>query len=490
MDDELEEEQESQDGGQEEQGGGEEEQQDEGQQQQQEQQQKLKLQEKLDRAKLKALNIKLKMKSAVALTGTDNQLYQKAKKNKNLASDVAAIDATLAMNMVKNSSKAMSATPGLQYILIFALVFFLAICVVAMMYSIFSGNSEFGITGKDFYGARVVYKDDEKATASIVEDYVELLETGIEQANNTSLTNLDMSINITLPDEEFSYSEFDEGEFASSYPVAYSTALQIAQLVYKVDNGAASSGSLVETVNGIKYFGIVKVDENANDTDDIAEIITDSILANATFKNKDTSKTEIDAADVDAAKNQISANLQATYSQEKYSQRVEKIFVKDYILTGEQKLTGMAQENYVAFMFMPKTDVSFSKLSFAVSGSDLSEFTIKLKRNGEEVNINKDDADYSTDENDNKFIYSTNLMVPISAFQYDAIDTNNLDALSEGMSLFDIVENSELNYSIYLETKTSDTDVQYLTIKQNGIVVELSNSEKFNFAEFETKWSA
>lgn len=467
---------------------GQEEQQDAEQEEQQEQQQKLKIQERILKVRLKALNVKLKMKSSVALTGNDNTLYQKAKKNKNLASDCAMIDATLSMNMVKNASKAMSSTPGLQYVLIFSLIIFVAICFIAIIYSIFGGTSEFGITGTDFYGARVVYKDDEKSVSYIVEDYVELLGAGIEHANNQSLTNLNITINIELPDEEYSYEDFDEAEFASSYPVAYSTALQIANLVYKVDNGAAASGSLVETINGIKYFGVVKVDEDGNGSDDVAEIITKSILDYSTFKNKDATNPDLNASDVENARNQITSSLQALYSQEKYSQRAEKLFVKDYILTGEEKLKGMSSENYVAFIFMPKKDVSFSKLSFAVSGSNLNDFKITLKENGNELNLKKDDSDYSTDEGTSNFIYSTTLFVTVPGFKFADIDESNTNALSEGMSLMDIVLSEELDYTIYLKSETNENGVQYLTIKKNGVVVELENSEKFNFSEFETEW--
>ena len=56
------------------------------------------------------------------------------------------------------------------------------------------------------------------------------------------------------------------------------------------------------------------------------------------------------------------------------------------------------------------------------------------------------------------------------------------------MSLFDIVESSELNYQTYLETGTNEKGEEYLTFKTNGIYVAFSCSQKFIAVEFETNF--
>ena len=86
-------------------------------------------------------------------------------------------------------------------------------------------------------------------------------------------------------------------------------------------------------------------------------------------------------------------------------------------------------------------------------------------------------------EEKQSYIYSVSGIVLLSAETFTDIDENNLTALADGLSLFDIVENSELNNDYYL---TDSNGV--LNLKRNGVVVELQNDEAFNFVEFETGW--
>ena len=59
--------------------------------------------------------------------------------------------------------------------------------------------------------------------------------------------------------------------------------------------------------------------------------------------------------------------------------------------------------------------------------------------------------------------------------------------LSEGMSLFDIVQTIG-DYETYLEKSAESENQDCWTIKLNGVVVKMNNKEAFNFVEFETKW--
>jgi len=43
------------------------------------------------------------------------------------------------------------------------------------------------------------------------------------------------------------------------------------------------------------------------------------------------------------------------------------------------------------------------------------------------------------------------------------------------------------NYETYLTTPAGES---YLTIKKNGVVVNVSNTEAFNLVEFETSWQS
>ena len=458
---------------------------------------KKRVEEKLLKNKLKLIMSNLVVRTY--LRPDEKQTIKKARKHENLKNDIKIIYTMLAINKAKLTMKTISSSPALYYVFIGALILLLIICVVAFIGSIMpwlfpedeeggtggTVNSQFGIKGSDFYGARMIYKDDEKSAVAIIEDYVELVENGIEETKtitSASGTSVTLEVNIALPAEDYDYLTYDETTFKSEYPVLHTTVLDIAKIVYKADNSVDYSGlNLLECVNGILYFGY-----GQTVMADVSKIVTDAIVNNTTYEI--SGEGEIDKAnDLDP---QITQKLETLYSNTKYHTRTEKLFVKDYILAGDDKMMeNISKENYVAFIFMPKKNVSFSKCSFSVGNADLSEFTINMANNGSAITLTKDNFDFGTEDTGNTFIYTTGENKNISVDTFTDIDTNNLNALSEGVSLFDIVENEDINYSTYLETKT-ETGVEYLTIKQNGLVVSLSNKEAFNFVEFETMWQA
>lgn len=483
----------------------EDEEEEEEEQESEEEKKKKELEEKILKNKLKAIFTKVSKGSATKLNATDKKTVKDAKKHENLAKDIKKINMVLAINKVKKTMKMMSSSPAFFYVFMGILIIFLIICVVAIVGSMMpwlfpddensknGASAMFGITGKDFYGARMVYTDDDLAAKSIIEDYVELVENGISEAESiTSATasasgeslSVVLTVNIELPNEEYDYSQFNETTFMSEYGVLYSTVYEIAKIVYKADNGTDfAGGSLTDCVNGILYFGY-------GDMTEISNYLIPVIVQNSTFVSSNDTEGKLDQ--VNDINPLIENKLTTLYGNTKYSTRTEKLFVKDYILTGEDDMMkNISQQNYIAFIFMPKKNVNFTKFSFSVGNADLTNFEIELTNNGDKVNISKDDFDFSIEENSSKqsYIYSSGLFTNESAGVFTDIDTNNLSALAEGLSLFDIVDSVD-NYSTYLETKTDANSVQYLTIKQNGVVVSLSNTEAFSFVEFETKWNA
>lgn len=445
-----------------------------------EQKRQFEIEEKILKNQLRATMARISG-GAIALNMSEKQTMKKAKAHPNLKKEMTTVNLILVANKTKLAMKTMSASPVLYYVFIGVAILFLVICVVAFIGSIMPWlfpnedgstgdvSSAFGITGKDFYGARMVYRNDEKASISIIEDYVELVESGINETKTLETGELTLTINITLPDDEFDYSQFEENDFKSQHAVLYNTVFDIAKAVYNVDNSATYSGtSLIECVDGILYFGF-----NQTIMADVSGIVSNAISTNTTVS---------DGSDVSS---QIQSKIGALYSQPKYDIRTEKLFVKDFILDGEDdKVKGISKENYVAFIFMPKNSVTFKKLSFSAGNADLSEFEIKLLNNGSEISLKKDDSDFGG-ESGNTYIYTSNENVNVSASMFADIDANNLSALSAGLSLFDVVESVD-NYSLYLQ----ENENSVYTVKKNGVVAELNNKEAFNFVEFETTWQA
>jgi len=460
-------------------------------------QQQFELEGKLLKNKLRAIFRDVSVSSRTSLKFTEKQTVKKAKAHPNLKQEINRVNTVLASNKVKNISKMMSSSPMLMYVLIGALVIFLLISVFAFFDSLLGGdgnnpNAVAGITGNDFYGARMVYKDDEKARSSMVEDYVELIIDGIDETKSiTSITagggtyNVELTINLNVPGENFDYSTFNETDFYGSYQTLYDAILETSKVVYQVDNGNAYTGSsLVECVDGIKYFGFANMTE-------IVPIVEQVVSENMTFTAEDDAGSIVSDGTTlnqiqDSIETETANKLTTLFSNDVYSVRTEKLFVKDYILESEDAmLTGIEKENYVAMIFMPKHNVTFTKLSFMVSNTDFANFEISFSANGNTIEMQTDGANISNREGSEAYIYYADSSASVGAFD-DDINTNNLSALANGMSLYDIVESVD-NYETYLTTPAGES---YLTIKKNGVVVNVSNTEAFNLVEFETSWQS
>lgn len=490
----------------------EEDEEDQEQEMQEEEDKKKKLEEKALKTKLTIMAGRLVAKGDVVLNAQDKKTVKDAKKHKPLKEDINRINAILIANKVKKTmqtvGKVASSGPALWYVVLGALIIFLIICVIVIIVSIVQsatgagGGSEFGINGKDFYGARMVYKNDEIASVCMVEDYVELVENGINSttaiktaSKDGKTYNVEVSVNIALPEEDYNFEEFDEAEFQAEYAVLYETIFDIAKIVYKVDNNAETTATtLIECVDGILYFGY---GETA--MAEISTLLTDKIVENITFTSKDDSEHKLTIADI---QNVATPKLTTLYAEAKYAVRTEKLFIKDFILESDDaKVSGVTAENYIAMIFMPKKNVTINKFSFVAGGENLSDLTVELFNNGSSINIIKDDADYGqdlpTEEGEEEteqpkkeaYIYMTNEDLGITVETYQDIDENNLTALKDGMSLYDVVEKVN-DYSIYLELSTQSQTIQFYTFKLNGVYVKLNCSNPFAFTEFETLWEA
>ena len=453
-----------------------------------EQQAKLALEEKVLKNRLKQIFRNVATSGKTSLSITDKQRIKKAKAFPNLKDDIKKINTLLNSNKVKAVSKLMSASPVLVFVGIGFLLIFLIIAVIAAVGSIMpwlfgeENNGEigaaFGIKGTDFYGARMVYADDEKATLKIVEDYAKFVENGILQVKQiTSVTasnggesfDVALTINITLPSEDYNYSTFEENQFKTDYIDLYTVIYDIAKIVYKADNSTDYTGtSLIECVNGIKYFGFANIET-------IKQNVLSSIVSKTSYASSNDIENKLTQNDINSA---VETKLNEFYSDAKYALRTEKLFVKDYILEGDKMISGITKQNYVAMIFMPRKNVTFTKISFSVGGSNLTELVINV--NG--TNLTSDGNNLGTEEKQT-YIYGKN--VNISANKFEHIDENNLNALNGEMSLFDIVENVG-DYSIYLQNPEG---ANYLTLKTaNSVVVEIENNEAFYFMEYETMW--
>lgn len=458
----------------------------------------LQVEEKLKRNQLKQILRNIGM-MRTRLTSKEKRIIKESKRFKRLKPQIERINTALNANKLRNFSKMMSATPLLAYIGIFMLFVFLIIAVFAVIESIMpwlfggsnndnGGNAAFGVTGNDFYGVRMVYQDDDKANKQIVEDYVNFVENGILKAQQTTSINaggtdynVELNItHITIP-EGYDYSKFNEETFKTDYPQLSANVLNIAKETFKVDNINSDvkeydGTSIIDCVSGIKYFGIGNLDV-------VAPMVAEEIIVPSAIKVKDSEGNEISVEEStltsieDAIETLLVDNYKLTPA---YSVRTQKLFVKDYILDSADKMvSGVTSEKYVQMIFMPNKNVTFTSLSFAVGNADLTNF--KMFIDGKE--IKHDGNNLGTAENQS-YIYSSGA-INISAGEFEDINTEDKTALSEGLSLFEISKLA--TFDKYL---SANTETGVLELKQNGVIVEMSNEEAFLVIEYESKWTA
>ena len=450
---------------------------------------KFELEEKLLKNKLRATFTKLIESKKPLLTATEKKDVKKAKAHPNLKGDINRINIALLANRAQVVYKAISSSPALYYVFIGILILLLIILVVAWIGSIMpwlfpdenndgTASAQAGITGTDFYGARMIYKDEEKATTAIVEDYVEFVENGILESEQ--ITKIEASaggefevtldINITTPADNYDYSNFNETQFMSEYSTLYNMVFDIAKVIYKIDNEVDYTGStLIECVEGIKYFGY-------GDIATLVDAVDDTLISNLVVVDTNDTENKLTQADISA---KVQEKLLAYYETVPTA-RTAKLFVKDYILSGNEMMKGIKQENYVAFIFMPKKNVELTQISFIVGNADLSNFEISI----DGTDLIRSNENLGTDE---KPTYLYSFIGTKNAGEYMFIDKTNLKALEKDQSLFDVLKLN--NPELYLDGIEIE-GTTYYTYKQGGVVVEMSNTGAFNFVEFETKWQA
>lgn len=412
-------------------------------------------------------------------------ISQARKKYPKDVADIEQLIKAKRQNILRNGLAGGSALVGLLFFLGIILIIVLAIAAVfdLMFGWLNQGDGEgmstqFGVNGEDFYGCRVVYTDDEQSKLDIVRDYV-----GVVQASVTLLeeNNSNLDITIELPSEEYDYNNFDENTFASEYADLYGILTLMVDDVYSYDQTEEiAETTFDEKLEAIKYFGF---DNTLSTT--IAETISGYINDNDMYASTDEDNP------VDSTIEQVIVDtIGSLLADEEYNIRTEKIYLKDYIFAdSESMMENIAEENYIAMIFMPKTDVHFNYFSFILSNIDFDNFNMYVSRSGGQVILTGTQWSSESEEGVDSYLFesSQNLIVPAPTFTN--IDTTNLNLLSQGVSTYELLQMEEADYSIYLESITDEQGNNVLTWKDGDVTVRFESEQPFYFAEFETDWS-
>jgi len=454
--------------------------------------------ERLVRNKLRLLLWKVKSKKLTNITDIkDTNTIKKAKKMGKFKKELASIEVAKALNAKQKISAVASAGPALYYVAIGVLILLAVMILMAVFSSVFSslsggeedatGKSFKGVTGTDFYGVRVAYQNESLASTQIIEDYVNLVVAGAENVKQTTTVSvggtqyaLQLTLNFEIP-TGYEYANFEESSFSTNYGVVYNASFEIAKIIYKIDNETDFVGSsLIDCAKGIKYFGYA-------DVNTIAETTAQILLDNTTIKATKDSEDVTDSSTLENIKTQIQQDVVSEISAElsTLEVRAEKLFVKDIILTGDEMVSGITKENYVYYMFMPNKQVNFTSFVFALQGQDFQNFQIEGSYNGTNYEVITDGQNFGNDTNFGYLYLTGDVNITVNAFA--DIDTNNLQALSEAQSIFDIITNQSLNTELYLQLNTVE-ELSIYGLKTSGFTITTSNSSPFIISEFTTIW--
>jgi len=282
--------------------------------------------------------------------------------------------------------------PNIQW---FALVFgvLAIVCLVVLLIFASVGSAQqaggleslYGANGKDFYGVRLIYKDEAKEKEEIINNFISVLRGSInhvESAWKAEDGSLELDIYLELPENVTATELILESE--GVYKEEYEVVTEMALAVNSADGGAGGE-SLIEIVDGIQYFGIAGAELNTEVAEVIIEYINSNDSYNYTGEDDIDSELEID-------------NGIRNYINQTCVTRTEKLFVEDHMFESESdQLKVTAMRNYVAMIYLTKQNISVNHLWMRAIQEDLT-ISMKLFNAGTEIALNPEGADFGKPE--------------------------------------------------------------------------------------------
>ena len=352
---------------------------------------------------------------------------------------------------------------------------------------------------EDFYGLRTVYSNDDKARASIIEDYNYIIDQSLAGLPSGDMTVnekafVKLTVDVSLEDEEdkdfdfsiFAVSEEDEltdaeNKLKQADEDRYKIIKAIAREMYKVDNSdyPEDSDTLVEIVDGIKYFGITDEIKNLLETTEDERLsIIDYIAKHYSFETVTIGEETKNFEDLngEGQLTELATELFGSIIADNISglstDRAEKLFIEDFIVNDENKMGAVDKEDYQCVMFMAKKTITYDHIYMYVVNPEES-FNSTLEYNSTSVTLTRDDSDIRIDDrpnstNDTKILFmKTDDKMALTASEFQAIDTTNdecVNYLESGKSLIQIVRDNKTDK--YLKAGTDDK----YTFIEDGLV--------------------
>jgi len=276
------------------------------------------------------------------------------------------------------------------------------------------------------------------------------------------------NVTITITDEDYDVQKLAENTELSAYVSG------VAKLMYSADNeGASAPEDLNTTLDGVKYFGF---DESVLKSDDLKTLVADYITTHYEFV-ANSSGASVDSATI---KGDVDSWIteQINLDQDKYKVRTEKVFIKDYLINGDdKKVENVTRHDYIGMAFMAKRDVTFTQLSFTTAFIE-DGFEMTMTKDGSNISLPKTEEMTSADTGVKQYTYKTTISQSVTAYNYVALPENEI-------SIFSLAGNDA-----YADLLVADESGIYAYNEGEGLVGHFNNPshETFLCVEFDTLW--
>ena len=347
--------------------------------------------------------------------------------------------------------------PALPYIAIALLIIILIIFIVIIISTVVSffqqktdpnnmKNNSF-ITSEYFYGIRVAYTDDVALMNSLQLSYKQY---AVDVLTNINTNNPDITINITLPNSFDNTTQIDSNITNMSVGIANIVATGNSDY-YGIDFQAIYPQ--------IKYFGLT------SEQGDLAVNFLEQYISNNNLLNIPNGaniKSVLDTV-VD------SPELQYIYN------RCEKVMIKDEIAT-EEGLKNIEHRQYIASVYMPNVDITIDSAAYTIVSEkeDFAAYSKLIEENNGTKNILREKE--TKDDTDIIFGFSSG---KLQIKKFTSIDTQNVSAFSNELSLFDALKISS-SYTQFFQQdsetlvyswKPTDVSLYYLEFDANNVFI-------------------
>lgn len=268
-----------------------------------------------------------------------------------------------------------------------------------------------GIMGDKFYGARVIYKDDEQAVKDLEYYYENLSTNFLGNVGNYDGVNLILSLDYT--DER---------------PEEVTTLIKI---IANVVDTSSDDLPLAESLALIDHFGY-----------------TDYELDTICTKFKEHIITNVDSYyTFDGYSGNFENDLDYAFNinYESLNTISELYYVKDIILPENAMISGLTQENYVALIYMPKTKITLKEADYMFYiPKDTENASIDFKmisvNNASETIITESKVDPSWWGEDSAEEVSESGKLKLELTEFKSLDPENPIL---GKSIYSLIYNSE-----------------------------------------------